>query len=235
MGISSYWLKNWPPSAKMKSAKTYGEKKIQKIDLEKTLHKQSEDFISALKKELPRLEEINAVVLFGSLARGDYSIRHSDIDLLIFIGKEKPDPLLEEKIRTKIIKLSLGKELAPHVLFQYKILEEDQSLLRTIAKEGKVIFVRKAIVISWDLLGLKEYLLIKFDTAGKNPVVKNKLQRLLYGYTIKGKKYNGLVDGEQVISAGKGAVLAAQELAKKIIILSNQIGIQVKQKGKFYK
>ena len=50
MEISSYWLKNLPPSAKMKSTKTYGEKKIQKIDLEETLRKQSEDFISATRK-----------------------------------------------------------------------------------------------------------------------------------------------------------------------------------------
>lgn len=216
--------------------KTYAEKKISKIDVEETIKEQFESLIVSLKKKLPSVKEINTVVLFGSFARGDYSIRHSDVDIMIFVDKEKKDTKLEEKIRKKVIDLSLGKELSVHPLFQYKSLEdEDKTLMQTIAKEGRVIFSRKTLVISNDILGLKEFFLIKFDSAGIKPVTKNKLQRFLYGYTMKGKRYQGIVDDDKVISAGKGAVIVHQDLVKKILLFVNGIGIKAVQKGKFFR
>jgi len=220
----------------MKSSKTYAEKKISRINVEETIKGQFESLIVSLKKELSKIKEINAVVLFGSFARGDYSIRHSDVDIMIFLDKEKKDTNLEERIRKKVVGLCIDKELSAHTLFQYKILEEeDKSLMRTIAKEGKVILSRKTLVISDEVLGLKEYFLVKFDSAGVKPIIKNKLQRFLYGYTMKGKKYKGIVDGEKVISAGKGAVIVHQDLIKRILLFVNGIGIKAVQKGKFYR
>ena len=215
---------------------TYGEKKIRKMDINAKLEEQFNSLMNSLKKELIKIEEISAVVLFGSYARGDYSLRHSDIDIMIFIDKDKKDLKLEEKIRKIIIKLSLDKDLSVHTLFQYKkIEEEDRSIMLTIANEGKVLFAKKTLVISDNILGLKGYLLIKFDTAGVKPVIKNKLQRFLYGYTIKGKRYKGIVNGETILNAGKGAIIVPEETFKKILHFSQSIGVKAVQKAKFYK
>ncbi|MFH1683099.1 MAG: nucleotidyltransferase domain-containing protein [Candidatus Woesearchaeota archaeon] len=220
----------------MKSTKTYGERKISKIDPQEFLKQQFGLLIDILKKELPKFKEINATVLFGSFARGDYSLRHSDIDIMIFLNKLEEDRTLEEKIRKKIISLNLGQELNVHILFQYlRIGEEDKSLMLTVADEGKVIFAKETLVISNELLGLKSYFLIRFDTAQAEPVVKNKLQRFLHGYTIKGKKYIGIIDEERVLSAGKGAIIVPQELLKKVLFFAQQIGIKAVQKAKFYR
>ena len=218
------------------SKKTYGEKKISKIDVEDTVKRQFESLIDSLKKELSKIEEINAAVLFGSFARGDYSIRHSDIDVMVFIDKTEKDRKLEEKILKKVIDINLGKELNIHTLFQYrKVEDEDKSLMLTIANEGKVLFAKKSIVMSSDILGLKNYFLIKFDTSDIKPVVKNKLQRFLHGYTIKGKKYKGIVDGETVINAGKGAIVIPEDILKKVLFFCQDIGIKAAQKAKFYR
>lgn len=220
----------------MKFNKTYAEKKIDKIDVKETIEKQFMVLIGSLKKELSLFNDINSVVLFGSFARGDYSVRHSDLDIMVFLEAEEKKLQLEEKIRKKIINLNLGKELNIHTIFQYKkIEEEDKSLMLTIAKEGKVLFSKKTIVISGDILGLKEYYLIKFDTTKIKPVIKNKLQRFLHGYVIKGKRYHGLVDGGKVLSAGKGAILVPAELLKKILLFAQEIGVKAVQKGKFYR
>jgi len=220
----------------MKSVKSYGEKKISKIKPEEFFDHQFNDLIKLLQKELPKFKEVNALVLFGSFARGDYSIRHSDIDLMIFLDKTKVDKSLEEKIRKGVINLTLGKELNVHLVFQYKkIEEEDNSLMLTISKEGKVIFARKTIIISGNILGLKPYYLLKFDTTNVKPVIKNKLQRFLYGYKIKGKKYRGIVDEEIVLNAGKGAIIVPNNLLKKVLLYSQKIDIKVVQKAKFYK
>ena len=220
----------------MKSNKTYAEKKIAKIDVKETIQKQFKELVNSLEKELSKIKEINSVVLFGSFARGDYSVRHSDLDIMVFLEVEEKDQKLEEKILKKVVNLNLGKELNVHTIFQYKkVEEEDKSLMLTIAKEGKVLFSKKTIMISGEVLGLKNYYLIKFETAKVKPVIKNKLQRFLHGYIIKGKRYQGIVDGEKVLSAGKGAIIVPEELLKKILLFAQNIGVKAVQKGKFYK
>lgn len=216
--------------------KTYGEKKISRIDIKETIKQQFEMLTASLKKELHKIKEINAVVLFGSFARGDYSIKHSDIDVMVFIDNTEKQPKLEEKILKRIISLNLGKELSIHTLFQYKkIDEEDKSLMLTIANEGKVLFSKKLIVICDNILGLKNYFLIRFDTTKLKPVIKNKLQRFLHGYTINGKKYKGIVDEDRVLSAGRGAIIVPQEMLKKVLFFAQSIGVKAVQKARFYK
>lgn len=189
-----------------------------------------------LKAELQKFKEINALVLFGSFAREDYSVRHSDIDLMVFIDTEKKDTMLEEKVRKSIIKHSLGKLINIHAVFQYKkVDEEDRSLMLTVAREGRVMFAKKTIVLSYNILGLKPFVLLRFNTAGVKPVAKNRLQRFLYGYKIKGKQYKGIIDGENVLSAGQGAIILPEEMVDKITLFARHAGIDVVQKGKFYR
>lgn len=220
----------------MKSTKTYAEKKLHNINVQKSILQSHELFLDLLKKELPKIKEINAAVLFGSFARGDYSLRHSDVDIMIFLDKEEKDAAMEEQIKRKIIALSIDKELSPHIIFQYqKVEEEDKSLMVTIAREGKVLFARKTIVISQNQAGLVSYYLIRFDTAGCKAVSKNKLQRFLYGYIIKGKRYPGLIDEQKILSAGKGAIMVPEEIQQKVVHFAHTLRVKTINKGRFYK
>ncbi len=206
------------------------------IDVQQSIFHQHEEFLEAVKKKLFKMKEIEAVVLFGSFAREDYSLRHSDLDLMIFLDRLDRDSALEQQIKKKMITLGLGKEISPHVLFQCKKLrEEDNSLLVTIAREGQVLFTKKTIIISKNIVGLLPYNLVRFDTTGCRSVVKNRLQRFLYGYTMNKKRYQGIIDEEKVFSAGKSAILAPEELQKKILLFAQKIGVRVEIKGRFYK
>lgn len=216
--------------------KSYAEKKLEKIENIDIIKEQFEEIVIKIKRDMHKIKKINAVVLFGSFARGDYSARHSDIDIMIFLDEEKKDSKLEEKILNKIINLNLGKLISVHTLFQYKrVKTEDAGLLLTIAEEGRTLLSRKSIVISKDILGLKSIYLIIFDSKDVDQVMKNKLQRFLHGYIVKGKKYNGIVDNEKVISAGKAAIIVPKELLDKILLFADSIGIKAKQGGRFYR
>ena len=216
--------------------KSYAEKKLEKIENIDIIKEQFEEIVIKIKRDMYKIKKINAVVLFGSFARGDYSARHSDIDIMIFLDEEKKDSKLEEKILNKIINLNLGKLISVHTLFQYKMVKtEDAGLLLTIAEEGRTLLSRKSIVISKDILGLKSIYLIIFDSKDVDQVMKNKLQRFLHGYIVKGKKYNGIVDNEKVISAGKAAIIVPKELLDKILLFADSIGIKAKQGGRFYR
>lgn len=216
--------------------KSYGLKKLEKLHVDEVWRREADTFLNRLAKEAPHFKEINAVILFGSMARGDYSVRHSDVDVMFLLDLVVKSAIIEEKIRKKVIGLSVGAGIDVQVVFQYRKVEgEDRSLMLTIAREGKVLFARKSIVISQNILGLREYYLLKFDVAEVNQVVKNKVQRFLYGYSLEGRKYKGIVDEEKVFSAGRGAILVAGELLAKVLLYGRELGVTIEQKGKFYR
>ncbi len=214
----------------------YAEKKLNKMMVKEDFHHHVEAFISSIPAHVSTISEIDAAVLFGSYSRGDYSHRHSDIDLMFFLGTLEKSSVLEEKIQKLILSLALKHHVNAHVLFQYrKIEEEDRSLMLTIAREGKVLFSRKTIVISSTILGLQEHYVIRFDTTGVSPVAKNKLQRFLYGYSMKRRRYAGLVDGEKVLGAGKGAIIVPHDLKEKILLFAHKIGVKAVLGGKVWR
>ncbi len=214
----------------------YARKKLAKVDIQQRIIGSIDRFLKDLPPLFRKKEEVLAIILFGSFARGEYSPQHSDIDLMILLDRIEEDKALEEAIRKKVATLSTPQQIPIHLLFQYRnVKEEDKSLLLTIAREGKVIFSRKTVVISQNLLGIRPYLLLRFNTTNLPSIKKNKLQRFLYGYKGKEKRYQGLVDGEQVFSAGQGAILVPEEISKKILILAKEIGVPVQQKGRFYR
>ncbi|HLC71381.1 MAG TPA: nucleotidyltransferase domain-containing protein, partial [Candidatus Nanoarchaeia archaeon] len=51
----------------------------------------------------PNLKEILVVFLYGSVARGDYSLRHSDLDLFIVLKNK----LVNEKVKERLDELIL--------------------------------------------------------------------------------------------------------------------------------
>ncbi len=214
--------------------RTYGEKKLDMLDVGRKKEEQFILFLEQLKLSARGKKDVLAVILFGSFARGDYSLRHSDIDVMWILDKNERDEQLEEQIRRNVLQISLSKGLNIHALFQYrKVEEEDRSLMLTIGREGKVIFARDCIILSQNILGLREYFLLRLDVTDVDQVRKNKLQRFLYGYTISGKDYNGIVDEEKVFSAGKGAILVYGEMLQKVLLFLEEIGVKVVQKGKF--
>ncbi len=213
----------------------YSEKKLKKIDLNEIIKSQYEELVKDIKEKLYNIDKLNAVIIFGSYARGDYTHK-SDLDIMVFLDLENENKQIEEKIRKTIIKINLSKEIIIHTIFQYKTIQkEDKSLMLTIAREGQVIFSKKAIIISQNILGLKSYVLLRFETNKLDQVKKNKLQRFLNGYVVKGKKYKGLIDNDEVTKAGKGAIIVPENMLKKIQLYSQKIGVNVIQKGKFYK
>ena len=57
------------------------------------------DAIEELKLLFPKIKEILIVILYGSVARGDFSRRHSDLDLLIVLNQKKTRSRVEDKIK----------------------------------------------------------------------------------------------------------------------------------------
>jgi len=219
-------------------------KRLEKINPKEKREEKFKKAIDECVVKLKKINSITAIILFGSLARGDYSVKHSDIDLLVFLDKDKKDENLEKRLNQIAVVIGTKYKATIHLTFQYnKITEEDNSLIKRLMGEGRVLFNKGNIIISKEILGLKAYELIVFDTSGLKQLTKTKFSRLLHGtklWYFKDKKkiikqYKGLIDNENYINAGKGALLILHSEADKFAELCGELGLRIKSKGIFYR
>ena len=99
-------------------------------------------FIKRITEEIPSIE---AAVLFGSMARGDYDGR-SDIDIMLIIDEEQPSE--HSPVISRII-----TELHPHreirtVLTNLRDYDEDY--YQNVFREGKVLFGKILLMLGLD-------------------------------------------------------------------------------------
>lgn len=181
-------------------------------------------FISKIKDD----KTVIAAWNYGSFARGDFSQR-SDIDFFVLAEKpsqtEKQMKELEKEILSKT-----GKNA--HIELQGpRVKEEDKSLIKTVLKEGKLLFSRRNWVWEGFQLGLKSHYIYKYDITSIPAAQRNKLTRALYPskswYYKKGKKvlkeYLGM---KNIVRLGKGCVMVPAQNKKELIKIFRAVGIK---------
>lgn len=158
--------------------------------------------LNKIAKALSGIEDVKAVVLYGSFARGEYTSR-SDIDLLILTTEKKTS----EVARDRVIQLEreTGRNIQPTIRTFEELQKTDTGLLQNIFQEGKVLYLKEAADIpSAILLQQKPFLVYTFQLNILTQKDKARFNRQLYEQTRKGYKYKGLlqeIDGRK-LSAG---------------------------------
>jgi len=184
--------------------------------------------IANLISEFPRHKKILAVYVYGSVARQDYSLRHSDLDLFIILNQKKADETSKERLAESIISISSKFGVKAHPEFQGReTKKEDQTLLRKIIEEGKCIYSSGFFTLAGEQLGLKQYIIYEYS-------LKNSPQKSYFSKTLHGRKswyyqgstkimkeYKGIADSKDIIILGKGALMAAKEKQKDVELLFN--------------
>lgn len=173
--------------------------------------------IEKLAERFSKLPHLEAIILFGSLARGSADER-SDIDLLLVFNHPKPEIFLKQV--THVIKdVNPHREVRP-VLTNLK--DYDKDFLHNIIREGKTLFGK--VVISPDALGLRPYRIFSYSLVGASPKEKQSIHRLIYGYKVKtikkGKTYlsqkDGIADRKDIKILGKGVIAVPEEEANSL-------------------
>lgn len=193
-----------------------------------------------LQEKFPKIKEIEIVYLFGSVARGDYSLRHSDLDLLIVLSTCTNDRV-EEKIKNILVPLGLAHGVKVQIEFVGKTITlEDQSLLRKVIEEGKVLYAKGTLVFDHLQLGLQQFIIYSYSL--RKSTQKSYFSKVLHGrkswYYNKGKKvvkqYPGIIDNSSIIDLGRGALLVAKEKQKDILRVFEQFGVEYEIKRIVY-
>ena len=171
-------------------------------------------FVAYIFKELNESKLIKKVILFGSGSRNE-ATKQSDID--IFIETDKKDKKLENKINSLVKDFYSTREY-----IQFKLigisnpihiitgnLNEWKELKKSIESTGIILY---APYTSSEVSG-KKNLLISWDNIGKN---RGAFLNKLYGFTIKGKKYLGLIEKYNGRKIGKSSIILPIEYKDEI-------------------
>ena len=174
-------------------------------------------------------KDILSVILYGSVSRGDYSERHSDMDLFVVINRKKVNDRLKEAIEKRISSIGIKNGVKIHIEFQsLAIVEQDYTLLQKIIEEGRVIYSSGLWVVQSGKLGLSMYKLCEYSTEGADQKTRTKLTQILHGRNLPGGRIEGIVDNKTVISIGRGALIIRADRTKEIEGLFSKLNVPLR-------
>ncbi len=187
--------------------------------------------LSLLKKQFSKHKEILVVYLYGSVARGDFSERHSDLDLFVVINKDNLPENLKKKLNSVLVPLGLEFGVKVHIEYQgLKISKEDQTLIAKMIEEGRIIYSSGVFSFSNHQLGLRQFIIYSYslkDSKSKTMFSKTLHGRTSWYYNGKKKivkKYEGIADHDEIIVLGNGYMMVSKNRQKDIETFFNMFG-----------
>src|SRR3989344_3010239 len=192
-----------------------------------------ENVIDEIRKRFAGKKAVSAIVLFGSVARGE-ARKESDIDLFFVAAQnnKKTERLVSE------ILLRLEKEYnvnIQHIIADNNFKKINRQFLDTILREG-VVLHGTLPDISMQKLDLDPYALIRYSLLNVSQPEKMRIQRALSGKetrkVYKGKTYKskkkGLLAECGGLKTGIASLLIPAKYAGKIARELRRYGAQVR-------
>jgi predicted nucleotidyltransferase len=158
-------------------------------------------------KELAEIKSLQAVILYGSFARGDVSPK-SDIDLLLVFDTKEEARKQEARVAEILTRARVKRIIVPTCV-GIEEFRRSPDLAFNVMRDGKVLYKRIGVE-AWPpakALGGKPMITYEFDLAGLSHQKKVKLNRALYGTQVGKYSYKGLVEQRGGHKLGKGAVM----------------------------
>jgi len=176
--------------------------------------------IVELRERLSAIDEVGAVVLYGSLVRGE-ATSTSDLDIMIVPQRSG----ITEKTREKVqgILTSIESEFKLRNPFSLIIFtgKEDSHFLWEVVNNGVVLFSKVEMVIN-DPKNTKPYALISYSFNKLEEKGKKYIQRFLFE-SERGGKIDRKNRQEYV---SRGVILISVERSKKVTRLFNEMGVE---------
>ena len=162
---------------------------------------------------LSEMKEIKVVILYGSLARGEFASR-SDIDLFIITVRE-----IKDRVEEKVIELEnqIHRSIQPTIRTEKQLKTTDSGLLQNIFQEGKVLFLREYFDFPVSLLlEQKPFVIYRFDISNLKQNRKAEFNRKLYGYRDKKYTYEGLTHKVNASKLSSGCIIVPFSNKRKV-------------------
>jgi len=170
---------------------------------------------------LSKIRGVVGVILFGSLARGDYD-EYSDYDLLVLFEDKTLLWKNWDALFQSVGSLKLNLHVVPETLEELK--KANPVFLEELFNYGKVLFSRMPLQVFSKPTRLAPFYLIAYDMSSLDYKSKMKVIYFLYG---KG-------DGGSVAKSGgmklcEGCILVPNQVGETIITGLNAFGVGIKK------
>lgn len=168
-----------------------------------------------------RVDNVNRIILFGSVARKE-AVKRSDVDFFVdvkrnsagfrrMVGKiEKDFYESREGLLFKVrgvdnkVNVKVGK------------LDEWKDLRESLAEDSVVLFGRGAVEgqqKAGEREKMVEYLIMSWEKVGKN---RGAFLNKLYGFNVRGKRYEGLLEKFGGRRIGKSCIMVPRSKSREI-------------------
>ncbi|MEM3871706.1 MAG: nucleotidyltransferase domain-containing protein [Nitrososphaeria archaeon] len=177
--------------------------------------------LNNLVETISSIKEVLAIILFGSIARGDYD-EYSDYDILvIFKDKESMWKNWDELFK-RVGRLNLLVHCIPKSLEEF--LKSEPTFLNEIFRNGKLLYIKYPFQAYMRPLDLKPYKLITYNMSGLRQEDKMKFYYKLYG---KNSSSNiGLVKKVGGIKVSEGCLLMPEDSFEIIKDILNKFNVK---------
>lgn len=183
--------------------------------------------LKKITNELAKIEDVKAIVLYGSFARKEITPR-SDIDLFILTISKSTIKEIQEKIIE--LEYSLGRTIQPTIRTIKELQKTDTGLLQNIFQEGKVLYLREATEIpSAILLEQKPYLIYTFHLNNLGQNEKAQFNSSFYGRVKNKYQYTGFLSEINGQKLSAGCVIIPHTEKSKIEKFFKRFKIKFKQ------
>lgn len=174
--------------------------------------------LSPLSKRLAGIGGVEAVVLYGSHARGEAG-RKSDVDLLVLVDARTPE------VERKVERATGGeKSRVLSTVLTPKEFAESRQLAFNVARDGVVLFKRPGALRLPFMTGERSMVVYTFDISALPQAEKVKINRALYGGRETKKvggeskeyRYAGIIEQRGGRRIGRGGFLVPAKTEDEI-------------------
>lgn len=193
--------------------------------------KKLESALNELADAIIGVEGTIAAILFGSRARGDYQ-EHSDYDLLVIFQNDQVMLKNRRELYQNIAKTGLFTQVLTRSLRELQE-ESDPIFLKTILKQGRLLYARHPIQLPAIAYQLRPMAIISYNLNKLSQKDKMKVAYRLYGRKTSSYRYPGLVEKCKGIHLGPGSLMIPWEKNQRLTAILDSFNINYTVKRVF--
>ena len=177
--------------------------------------------INKLLQALQSIQGIDAAIVYGSIARGDYG-PSSDIDVLLIVDKPETVDIAQDLLAG----LELSRAVQPIIRTREQLEAADSGLVRNIFQEGIVLFANAPLFIpAAGILDVHPWVLYSFELTNLPQKEKARFNRQLYS-SSRNEGSGGLLGEVGGKKIARGCVIVPTSAQKSIEAVFRRFGIQ---------
>jgi len=175
--------------------------------------------ITELGKEIGKISGVEAVVLFGSYARGDFD-EGSDVDLLLVFRDNFSLGDGWHKVTETTAKRHMFVQVVAMTIDELR----SSPLLSVVLREGKMLFSTEGFSLH-GLAEFKPYALVSYDLRSMAPDSKVKFVQTLQGRKSGKYAYKGMLLELGGFKVGRNCLMIPQESVTKLTDFLDKEGV----------